>query len=91
MARETRLLLVVWLALMVLLASTVAVTFSPVGPLKPLFNLAIAAAKAGLVLWVYMHLREQRGMNRVAALAALAWLGILLAMTLIDLGSRALI
>jgi hypothetical protein len=30
-------------------------------------------------------------MNRVAALAALTWLGILLAMTLIDLGSRALI
>lgn len=85
MTREARLLVIVWLALMALLASTVAVTYSPLGPLKPFINLAIAAAKAGLILWVYMHLREQRGLNRVAALAAVAWLAILVAMTLIDL------
>lgn len=73
-----------------LLTSTVVVTFAPVGPLKPLFNLVIAAAKAGLILWVFKHLREQPGLNRLAALAAGAWLTILIAMTLIDLGTRSL-
>jgi caa(3)-type oxidase subunit IV len=37
-----------------------------------------------------MHLREQPGLNRLAALVAVAWLAILVAMTLIDLHIRAL-
>jgi cytochrome c oxidase subunit 4 len=86
--RELRLLSLIWLALMLLLASTVAITFAPLGPLKGVFNLAIAAAKAGLILWVYMHLREQPGINRLAALVAVAWLAILVTMTLIDLTTR---
>ncbi|HEY3800943.1 MAG TPA: cytochrome C oxidase subunit IV family protein [Caulobacteraceae bacterium] len=88
MARELRLAVLVWLGLMALLATTVAVTFSPLGPIKPTLNLAIAALKAGLVLWVFMHLREQSALNRLAALFAVAWLAILVAMTLIDLGTR---
>jgi cytochrome c oxidase subunit 4 len=91
MAREARLLVIVWLALMLLLAGTVGATFSPLGPVKPFINLAIAAAKAGLIVWVYMHLREQSGLNRVAALAAASWLVILIAMPLIDLATRGLV
>jgi cytochrome c oxidase subunit 4 len=87
--REARLLVMIWLALMALLTATVWVTYAPVGPLKPVFNLAIAAAKAGLILWVFMHLREQPGLNRLAALVAVAWLAILVAMTLVDLKTRA--
>jgi cytochrome c oxidase subunit 4 len=90
MAREARLLVLVWLGLMLLLTATVAVTFAPLGPMKPFFNLAIAATKAGLILWVFMHLREQPGLNRLLALAAGAWLTILIAMTLIDLATRGL-
>ena len=88
MGREARLLVFVWIGLMALLTATVAVTFSPLGPIKPVLNLLIAAAKAGLIAWVYMHLREQRGLNRIAALAAAAWLMILVTMTLIVLGTR---
>jgi caa(3)-type oxidase subunit IV len=35
-----------------------------------------------------MHLREQPGINRLAALVAVAWLAILVTMTLIDLTTR---
>jgi cytochrome c oxidase subunit 4 len=90
MAREIRLLVLVWAGLMVLLALTVLATFSPLGAIKPVINLLIAAAKAGLIVWVYMHLREQPGLNRIAALMALAWLAILITMTWIDLGTRGL-
>jgi cytochrome c oxidase subunit 4 len=91
MARRIPLLVLTWLALMLLFAGTVAATFAPLPtPVKTTINLAIAAAKAGLILWVYMHLREQPGLNRLAAVLAAAWLTILVAMTLIDLGSRGL-
>jgi cytochrome c oxidase subunit 4 len=88
MAREAGLLALVWLALMLLLASTVAITFAPLGPLKGLLSLGIAVAKAGLISWVFMHLREQPGLNRIAALMAIAWLSILCALTLIDRATR---
>jgi cytochrome c oxidase subunit 4 len=88
MAREIRLLAIVWLALMLLLATTVIVTFLPWGAIKPVINLVVAAAKAGLILWVFMHLREQPGLNRVVAVAAAAWLMILIAMTCIDVATR---
>ena len=88
MGRELRLLVFVWIWLMALLTSTVLVTFAPFGPVKPVINLLIAAAKAGLIVWVYMHLREQRGLNRIAALAAAAWLMILVTMTLADVSTR---
>jgi len=90
MGRETRQLILVWAGLMLLLAATVAVTFSPLPTVvKPGMNLLIAGAKAALIVWVYMHLREQPGLNRVVALGALAWLVILVAMTLTDVATRA--
>ncbi len=88
MAREVRLLVIVWLGLMLLLAGTVAAAFAPFGAVKPFINLAIGFAKAGLILWVYMHLREQPALNRIAALVAVAWLVLLVSMTLGDLSTR---
>jgi len=88
MAREARTLVLVWVGLMTLLTATVAATFAPIGPLKSLVNLAVAGAKAGLIAWVFMHLREQGGLNRVLALAAVGWLMILISMTLIDAATR---
>jgi cytochrome c oxidase subunit 4 len=73
---------------MVLLGLTVAATFAPFGAAKPVINLGIAFAKAGLIFWVFMHLREQGWLARLAAVAALAWLAILIAMTQTDLATR---
>ena len=88
MSRETLTLVGVWVGLMLLLTLTVAATFAPLGPIKPLVNLAIAFAKAGLVFWFYMHLREQGGLARLVAVAAVAWLLILLGLTQSDLLTR---
>jgi cytochrome c oxidase subunit 4 len=84
----TRLHVGVWLALLILLALTVGVTFAPLGPARLWLSLAIAAAKAGLIFWVYMHLREQGGLARVAATAAVAWLFILLLLSGADVTAR---
>ena len=90
MPRETGQLIGVWGALLALLALTVAASFAPLGPLKAAVGLAVAAAKAGLILWVFMHLREQGWLARLVAVAAVAWIAILVIMTQADLATRGL-
>jgi len=81
-------LLLTWAGLLALLALTIAVSFAPIGPVKPVANMAIAVVKAGLVLWVFMHLRERGGLLRIFALGAVAWLVILMAMAATDILTR---
>jgi cytochrome c oxidase subunit 4 len=90
MSREAWTLVGTWIALMGLLALTVGATFGPFGAAKPFINLGVAFAKAGLIFWVFMHLREQGWLARLVAVAAVAWLAILIALTQTDLATRAL-
>src|SRR4051794_38769210 len=78
MQRHTRTLVLVWVALMTLLALTIGATFLPLGGAKPVANLVIAIVKAALILWFYMHLRELDGLVRLAAMAAFVALVILI-------------
>ena len=73
----TRRLLLTWAALMLLLALTVGASFGLAGPASLAAGLGIAALKAALILWAFMHLAEDDGLLRIIALAAFAWLGIL--------------
>lgn len=85
---ELRPLLLTWAGLLVLLAITTAVSFAPLGPVKPVANMAIALVKAGLIVWVFMHLRERGGLLRIFALGALAWLAVLMTMAATDILTR---
>ena len=78
MDATTRTLVLVWAVLIALLALTIGATLLPIGPLKPVINLGIALAKATLIFWFHMHLREETGLVRLAAVGAAAWLGIML-------------
>lgn len=88
MLRQAMPLIFVWIALMVLLTLTVGATFGPFGVWKETINMAIAFAKAGLIFWFFMHLSEQKWLARLVAVAALAWLLILLGLTQTDLLTR---
>jgi cytochrome c oxidase subunit 4 len=74
---SARSLLLAWAALITLLALTVAASFALSGPPSLAAGLGIAALKAAVILWAFMHLAEDRGLLRVIAVAAFAWLGIL--------------
>ena len=50
--------------------------------------LLIAAAKACVVLWTFMHLVEERASSRFAVLVALSLMAILVALTVVDVGTR---
>jgi cytochrome c oxidase subunit 4 len=87
--RDIGLRLAVWLGLVALLTLTVALTFVPLGPFRLAASLAIAAAKAGLIVWIYMDLSKANGVTRLAAGSALLLLAILIVMTAVDFAIRA--
>jgi cytochrome c oxidase subunit 4 len=83
-----RTLVLAWAALLVLLAITVGASFAPIGGFNPVVSFGVALAKATLIYWFYMHLREESGLVRIAAAAGAAWLLLLLILSGADFASR---
>ena len=88
MAREYRRLLLVFGALLALLAATMVVSTLGLGPLGAALSLGIATLKAVLIFWFFMQLREQGGLARLFAAAAVFWIALLLAFGSADLVTR---
>jgi cytochrome c oxidase subunit IV len=79
---------IVLITLLVLTATTCAVSFIDMGKMNAVVAVAIAFAKASLVALIFMHLRYSRRLMRVVAAAGLFWLGILIALTMSDYLTR---
>jgi cytochrome c oxidase subunit IV len=79
---------VAWLALMVLLALTAGSSLLPLGIFNAVCNFAIAIVKAAIVLVFFMHVLRGGPSVRIAAAAGLAWIGILVALSLSDFLAR---
>jgi cytochrome c oxidase subunit 4 len=75
-------------ALLVLTATTCAVSFIDMGKMNAVVAVVIAFAKASLVALIFMHLRYSRRLMRVVVAAGLFWLGILIALTMSDFLTR---
>ena len=80
--------LLIFLALMVGTALTVAVAFVELGRFNDLVALSIAVAKATLVILFFMHVRYSSRMTKLTIVASLLWLLILFGLTLSDYLSR---
>jgi cytochrome c oxidase subunit 4 len=78
----------IWVALISLLLFTLGSAFLPLGGLNSALNLAIAAAKAFLVMFFFMHLRSAHYALRIAAAVGFFWLAILIGLSLTDLLAR---
>ena len=81
-------LIFAWIALILLLSATIACSFLPIGYWRQIISLLIAAAKAGLVLWLFMKLGREGLLVRLAGLAAAASLFILGALMAADYALR---
>lgn len=79
-----------WLALMGLLAATVASSYIPMGPWNTAINMAISCAKAVLIAVFFMELRRAGALLRIAAFAALIWLALLFGLSFSDFATRAI-
>jgi cytochrome c oxidase subunit 4 len=80
--------LLVWAALCVLLATTCALAFVPLGRFNLVVSLCIAAAKASLVGAVFMRLLEKNALNRLAAAAGPIWIVVLFLLIFADYATR---
>ena len=80
--------IIVYLLLMLGLALTVGVAFVPLGRLNLAVALAIAFAKATLVVLFFMHVLYSPKLTWIAVFAGLVWLAILLALVGADYMSR---
>ncbi len=80
---------VVWLALVVLLAATVAIAkLQLLVKYSVLAPLVIASIKAGLVLAFFMHLRHEGRFLKIMLLVAVATLTVFIALTFTDVWYR---
>lgn len=68
-------------ALMILTAITVAVAFVDLGPLNNVVALTIAVVKATLVILYFMHVRYSSRLTWVVIAGGLVWLVILFVLT----------
>jgi caa(3)-type oxidase subunit IV len=85
---STRTYVAVFAVLLALTATTIGLAFVPLGRWSTPVALGIAATKALLIAAVFMHLRHGTVTSRLAAVAGLLWLSILLAGTLDDVITR---
>ena len=85
---SVRTYLVVYALLLVGLGATVAVSYLPHSSASLLAALAIAFAKATLVVLFFMHVRDSPRLVGLAAAAGLVWLAILLALVIADYSTR---
>src|SRR5438876_1260708 len=80
---------IVFAALMLLLVITVGATYIPWGSrISIVIAMAIAITKAVLVVLYFMHVKGSSGLTKVFVVAGLAWLAILMGITLIEYHTR---
>jgi cytochrome c oxidase subunit 4 len=83
-----RLYVAVFACLLALTALTTAVAFADLGRASTVIMLAIAVTKATLVALVFMHLWWTERLTRLVVGGALAWLLLLVGLTLADVLTR---
>lgn len=83
-----RVFIAVWLALVALTWITVAVALKRLGGGSIIPPLAIATAKASLVMYFFMHLRYEKGFLKAMIFIALATLAVLVWLVFSDVAYR---
>ena len=78
----------VFAALMVLTATTTAISFLDLGPWNTVVALGIAFFKATLVVLFFMHVKYSPRLTQVTIVGGLFWLAILIVITLSDFMTR---
>ncbi len=78
----------VFVTLLVMTATTTAVSGVDMGPWNTVVALAIAFFKASLVVLFFMHVKYSPRLTQLVILGALLWLAILLVLTFSDFASR---
>ena len=80
---------VIWILLLILTGVTAWIATVDLGPLNTVVALVIATSKALIVTLFFMHVKyASEKMTKVVIIAAVFWLMILLALSMVDYGTR---
>ncbi len=75
----------VWVALLCLTGLTIKAAQMKMGEWSMVANIAIASAKASLVLWFFMHLRQERRLFKLLIFVPLMTISIIIGLTFFDI------
>ncbi|PLX85429.1 MAG: cytochrome-c oxidase [Desulfuromonas sp.] len=79
-----RTFILIWLALLILTAITVAVSRVDLGALNVWVALGVASIKSSLVIFFFMHLRQESRLFKLGLLVMLMILAVFIGMTFLD-------
>jgi len=86
--RRVRALGVAWLALIGLMLASLGSAYLRLGSFNLVAGLAIGAIKAGIVVWLFMRLRDAGPLVRLVALVGLGTWAILVGLSGVDYATR---
>ena len=86
---EVRDLAATWVGLIALMLASLGSAYLKLGAGNAVAGIAIATAKAALVVWLFMQLRRASAMTRIAAAVGLSTLLLLMLLSLADFATRA--
>jgi cytochrome c oxidase subunit IV len=82
---NTKTYIFVWVALLCLTGLTIKAAQMKMGEWSMVANIAIASAKASLVLWFFMHLKYEKRMFKLLIFIPLMTISIIIGMTFFDI------
>lgn len=76
--------ILIWIALLVLTGLTVMVAGIDIGRSGILLNILIASIKAGLIVYIFMHLKYESVLLKLMLLMTLITLTVIIVLTFLD-------
>lgn len=84
----TRIFVFVWIALLCLTGLTIKAAQMKMGEWSMVANIAIASAKASLVLWFFMHLKYEKRLFKLLLFVPIITISIIISLTFFDIWYR---
>jgi cytochrome c oxidase subunit 4 len=78
----------VWIALLCLTGLTIKAAQMKMGEWSMVANIVIASTKASLVLWFFMHLRQEKRLFKLLIFVPLITISIIIGLTFFDIWYR---
>lgn len=83
-----RVFIIAWICLLILTGLTIKAAEMHLGKWSMLANLLIASAKAGLVLWFFMHLKYEKKIFKLLFFVPVVTITIIIGLTFFDIWYR---
>ncbi len=84
----TKTFILVWITLLCLTGLTIGAARMQMGAWSMVANIAIASAKASLVLWFFMHLKYEKRLFKLLLFIPLLTISIIIGLTFFDIWYR---